>query len=145
MFTRKPFDMLKNRGGFTLLELVIVMMILGLLAGLVGPKVWKSFAKGQKQTAKAQIARLGQSLDQFRLDNYRYPTTSEGLNALVTNPGIDTWDGPYLEKNVIPLDPWNRPYNYKAPGEKGDYDLYSYGKDGTPGGEGDNRDIVSWE
>jgi len=88
---------------------------------------------------------LGSALDTFRLDVGRYPTTEEGLEVLIKDPGIDKWDGPYLKKNKIPLDPWGRPYEYKCPGEHSEYDLYSLGADGQIGGEGENRDIVSWE
>jgi general secretion pathway protein G len=133
-----------DRRGFTLIELLVVIVILGLLASLVGPRIFKNVEKGKLATAKAQIELLGQSLDQYRLDVGSYPTTSQGLDALVTNPGVDGWDGPYSKK-AVPLDPWNRPYNYQSPGAHDDYDLYSYGADGSPGGEGENRDIASWE
>jgi general secretion pathway protein G len=120
------------------------MVIIGLLAALVGPKLFPKLGKGKQAAAKAQIELLGQALDQFRLDVGRYPTTQEGLNALVSNPGIDRWDGPYLKKDV-PKDPWDRPYHYLSPGEHGEYDLFSYGRDGSPGGEGEDKDITSWE
>jgi len=130
--------------GFTLIELLVVLVILGLLAALVGPNIFKNLGKGQQGAAKAQIELLGQALDQFRLDVGRYPSTQEGLNALVTNPGIDNWQGPYLKKG-LPNDPWGRPYHYQSPGSHGEYDLVSYGKDGSPGGEGEDKDITSWE
>jgi len=130
--------------GFTLIELLVVLVILGLLAALVGPNIFKNLGKGQAGAAKAQIELLGQALDQFRLDVGRYPSTQEGLNALVTNPGIDNWQGPYLKKG-LPNDPWGRPYHYQSPGSHGEYDLVSYGKDGSPGGEGEDKDITSWE
>lgn len=95
------------------------------------------------QAAKAQIDVLSQALDQIRLDTGRYPTTAEGLNALLVNPGLRRWDGPYLKK-TIPKDPWDHSYIYKAPGEHGDYDLYSLGADGKPGGEGEKRDVTNW-
>jgi len=135
----------KRERGFTLLELLIVMMILGLLAALVGPKLFPKLGKGKQHAAKAQIELFGEALDQFRLDTGRYPTTSEGLEALIRNPGVEGWDGPYLRKNVIPKDPWGRPYHYQSPGTHGEYDLFSYGADGAPGGDGENKDIVSWE
>ncbi len=136
---------IKDRKGFTLIELLVVMVIIGLLAALVGPKLFPKLGKGKQSAAKAQIELLGQALDQFRLDTGRYPTTSEGLDALLQDPGVDGWDGPYLRKNHIPKDPWGRPYEYQSPGSHGDYDLLSYGADGSPGGDGENRDIVSWE
>jgi len=135
---------LRNRQGFTLIELLVVIVILGLLAGIVLPKYLAREKKGRQAAARTQIELLGQALDQFRLDTGRYPATSEGLNALTNNPGADGWDGPYLKK-AVPNDPWGRPYVYQAPGAHGDYDLYSYGADGTPGGDGENKDIVSWE
>ncbi|KAF0145395.1 MAG: proteinral secretion pathway protein G [Nitrospirae bacterium] len=133
----------KNQG-FTLIELLVVIVILGLLAGIVLPKYLAREKKGRQAAAKTQIELLGQALDQFRLDTGKYPNTSEGLNALMTNPGTDKWDGPYLRKTV-PNDPWGKPYIYQAPGSHGEYDLSSNGADGTPGGEGENKDLVSWE
>ncbi len=130
--------------GFTLIELLIVMVILGLLVALVGPRLFGHLGKSKLKAAKAQIELFGTALDSFRLDVGRYPTTEEGLQALRTNPGVEKWDGPYLKKEV-PLDPWNRPYVYRAPGEHGDYDLFSYGRDGSPGGEGEDQDVVSWK
>ncbi len=134
----------RDKKGFTLIELLVVMVIVGLLAALVGPKLFPNLGKGRQAAAKAQIELLGQALDQFRLDTGRYPTTEEGLSALMTNPGIDNWDGPYLKKN-LPNDPWNKPYNYQCPGTHGEYDLFSYGSDGVPGGEGEAKDVTSWE
>jgi general secretion pathway protein G len=131
--------------GFTLIEIIVVVAIVGLLLALVGPKVFSSLGKGKQAAAKAQIELLGQTLDAFRLDVGRYPTTQEGLSALITNPGIPNWDGPYLKKSEIPGDPWKKPYIYQCPGTHSEYDLYSYGLDGTPGGEGENKDILSWE
>ena len=131
--------------GFTLVELLVVMVIIGLLAALVVPTYMGRERKARSQAARAQIELLGTALDTFRLDVGRYPTTQEGLEALRTQPsGLERWDGPYLKKEV-PTDPWGKPYVYRSPGEHGPYDLLSYGADGTPGGEGDNRDIASWE
>lgn len=131
--------------GFTLVELLVVMVIIGLLAALVVPRFVRQEEKAKVQAAKAQIELLGTALDTFRLDVGRYPGTQEGLEALRRQPsGLERWDGPYLKKEV-PLDPWGKSYIYRSPGEHGPYDLLSYGADGTPGGEGDNRDLSSWE
>ena len=131
--------------GFSLIELLVVIIILGLLSALVGPKFFGKVDKAKTKTAKAQIELLGSALDSFRLDNGRYPTTDEGLDALREKPEeLKDWDGPYLPKPV-PLDPWDRAYIYTCPGEHGDYDLYSYGRDGVEGGEKIDQDVVSWE
>jgi len=132
--------------GFTLIELVVVILILGLLAGLVVPRLFKYAERAKVATAKAQISAFQTALGAFRLDTGRYPTTEEGLQALRTKPpGLDNWDGPYLPKE-IPLDPWGRAYLYKYPGDRGDEpDIISYGADGREGGEGENADVVSWK
>ena len=130
--------------GFTLLELLVVMVIIGLLAGFVGPRFFAQIGKSEVKTARAQIDALGKALDQFRLDMGRYPTSEEGLAALNERPAGDTrWTGPYLKKGVPP-DPWGSPYVYRAPGEHGEYDLLSHGKDRQPGGTGEAEDLVSW-
>ena len=136
---------IEDRRGFTLVEMLVVLVIVGLLLALVGPKVFSKLGKGKQTAAKAQIELLGQTLDHFRLDVGRYPTTQEGLAALMTNPGIPNWDGPYINKKDVPNDPWGKPYMYQCPGTHGEYDLSSYGMDGTPGGEGENKDVLSWE
>ncbi len=136
---------MKDTKGFTLIELLIVVTIIMLIAGLVGQNVFKRLGKGKQAVAKAQIDMLSASLKDVRLDTGRYPGTQEGLQALVQNPGVENWDGPYPEKKVIPKDPWGKPYQYQSPGQQGEFDLYSYGKDGSPGGEGEDKDIVSWE
>jgi general secretion pathway protein G len=130
--------------GFTLVEMLVVMVIISLIAALVGPRLFPKLGKGKQSAARAQIELLGQGLDHFRLDVGRHPTTQEGLNALMVNPGIDNWDGPYLKKDT-PIDPWGKPYQYQCPGTHGDYDLFSYGRDGAPGGEGEDQDVVSWK
>ena len=130
--------------GFTLLELLVVMVIIGLLVGYVGPKYFAQIGKSEVKAAKSQIDSLGKALDQYRLDTGHYPTTEQGLNALVTKPANEPkWDGSYLAK-ALPPDPWGRTYVYKEPGEHGDYDLLSLGKDGQAGGAGENADITSW-
>jgi len=130
--------------GFTLVEILVVMVIIGLIAALVGPRLFPKLGKGKQSAAKAQIELLGQTLDQFRLDTGRYPSTQAGLNVLMVNPGIEKWEGPYLKKE-LPNDPWGKPYNYQYPGTHGEYDLFSYGRDGALGGEGEDQDIVSWK
>lgn len=130
--------------GFTLLELLVVMVIIGLLAAYVGPKYFSQIGKSEIKITKAQIDALEQALDAYRLDVGRYPSTEQGLAALEAKPSNEAkWQGPYLKK-AVPLDPWGKPYQYRAPGEKGEFDLYSFGKDGQAGGEGENADITNW-
>jgi general secretion pathway protein G len=130
--------------GFTLLELLVVMVIIGLLAGYVGPKYFSQVGKSEVKAAMAQIDALEKALDTYRLDTGHYPGTELGLNALMTQPASEPkWQGPYLKK-AIPPDPWGKPYIYKQPGEHGEFDLFSYGKDGQPGGSGDAVDITNW-
>ena len=124
----------KSQSGFTLIELLVVMVIIGLLAALVVPKFFGHVDKAMQQDAQAQIELLGQALDLYRLENHKYPNTDEGLKAIAA----------YLKKE-IPKDPWGKNYTYTSPGEHGDYDLVSYGADSVEGGEGNNRDIVSWK
>jgi general secretion pathway protein G len=136
---------MRNQQGFTLIELLVVMIIIGLLAALVGPRFIRQEERAKVKAAKAQIELLGTALDTFRLDVGRYPTSQEGLEALLRQPGgLERWDGPYLKK-ALPQDPWGTAYGYRSPGEHGPFDIVSYGADKTPGGEGDNRDISSWE
>jgi general secretion pathway protein G len=135
----------RRAGGFTLIELMIVLFILGLLAALVAPRLMSRLGKAKQKTAQAQIQLLATALDLFHLDAGRYPTTEEGLKALREKPeNLPAWGGPYLDKSV-PKDPWGRPYVYKSPGEHGPYDLYSLGADGAEGGEGENQDITNWQ
>ena len=130
--------------GFTLLELLVVMVIIGMLAGFVAPKFFAQIGKSEVKTAHAQLDALEKSLDQYRIDVGQYPTSEQGLSALNERPaGESKWAGPYLKKGV-PLDPWGKPYQYKFPGEHGDFDLMSYGKDGQAGGTGEAEDIVNW-
>lgn len=130
--------------GFTLLELLVVMVIIGLLAGIVAPQYFAQIGKSNAKVARAQIESFGQALDQYRLDVGQYPTTEQGLLALRTVPQqVARWQGPYLKRD-IPEDPWGRAYQYKRPGQHGEYDLVSFGADGQPGGDGENADVVSW-
>jgi general secretion pathway protein G len=130
--------------GFTLLELLVVMVIIGLLAGYVAPKYFSQVGKSEVKVAQAQIDSLEKALDQYRLDTGRYPAGEQGLASLTARPGNEPkWQGPYLKKQVPP-DPWGKPYVYKYPGEHGEYDLFSYGKDGQPGGTGEAADITNW-
>jgi general secretion pathway protein G len=127
--------------GFTLLELLVVIVILGMLAAYVAPRYFSQIGKSEAAVARAQIEAFEKALDQFRLDVNRYPTTQEGLAALVVRPGgAGKWAGPYLKK-AVPNDPWGRPYVYRAPGAKSDFELLSLGKDGSPGGNDENADI----
>ncbi len=135
----------RRQDGFTLLELLVVMVIIGLLVGYVAPQYFKQVGKSEVKTARAQIDSLGKALDLYRLSTGHYPTTEQGLAALVDKPANEAkWDGPYLKKG-LPPDPWGNPYIYKQPGDHGEYDIISYGKDGIAGGTGDAADIGNWE
>jgi general secretion pathway protein G len=145
MHTMTRIGARRREAGFTLVELLVVMVILGLLAALVVPSYLGRERKARAQAAKTQVELLGTALDTFRLDIGRYPTSQEGLAALRSAPsGLSRWDGPYLKKDV-PLDPWGRAYTYESPGQHGEYDLSTLGADGAPGGDGDARDIGSWQ
>jgi general secretion pathway protein G len=134
----------RKHSGFTLLELLVVIVIIGLLAGYVAPRYFEQLGKSEAKAAKAQIASFEKALDTYRLDVGRYPSTEQGLAALVARPQNEPkWSGPYLAK-AVPVDPWGKPYQYKSPGEHGDYDLLSFGKDGQPGGSGDAADVTNW-
>jgi general secretion pathway protein G len=136
-----PKETRKTISGFTLLELLVVVVIIGLLAGFVAPRYFGQVGKSEVNVAKAQLDALEKALDQYRLDTGRYPSAELGLKALVERPANEPkWNGPYLRK-AIPLDPWGKPYLYRIPGEKAEFDLLSYGKDGQPGGAGENADI----
>jgi general secretion pathway protein G len=137
--------LLRRNTGFTLIEMLIVMVILGLLAALVGPRMFGKVEKSKQKAAKAQISLFETAIDAYRLDVGTYPTSEMGLQALRVKPeGVEKWDGPYLPKE-IPLDPWGNPFDYRSPGEHGEYDIISYGQDKSPGGEKNNQDIVSWK
>lgn len=138
-----------RKRGFTLIEILVVIVVIAILATLVAPNVFQHVSTAKTSTAKSQIEMIGTALDAYRLDNGQYPTTQQGLEALITKPTIDppaTWRGPYLRKE-IPLDPWNEPYVYLAPGEVNTtgFDLLSYGADKKAGGEGENADVLSWK
>lgn len=133
----------KKQGGFTLLELLVVMVIIGLLAAYVGPRYFAQIGRSEQGAARAQIESFAKALDTYRLDVGSYPSTEAGLSALVAKPGNELkWQGPYLQK-AVPQDPWGRPYIYKGPvgSGNGDFELLSYGKDGQPGGDAENADI----
>jgi general secretion pathway protein G len=143
--TNGKISPLYRENGFTLIELLVVLVILGLLAGLVGPQVLRYLGGAKSDTAKLQIEELGAGLDLYHLETGSYPTSEEGLSALVEQPvGASNWNGPYLKKKTIPKDPWGNDYHYRSPGENGMYDLYSLGQDNMEGGEGDAADVVSW-
>lgn len=130
--------------GFTLLELLVVVVIIGLLASFVAPRYFAQVGKSEVQVARAQIDALEKALDQYRLDTRRYPSVDQGLKVLVERPlNEPQWNGPYLRK-VVPLDPWGRPYLYRAPGTRAEFDLVSYGRDGLPGGAGEDADITNF-
>jgi general secretion pathway protein G len=132
--------------GFTLIELLVVLAIIGMLAGLVGPQVVKHLGESKTKTARLQIEELSSALDMYRLDVGRYPATDEGLAALIEQPSnAKVWNGPYLRKKRVPVDPWNNPYHYASPGQHGKFDLFTLGADNAEGGEGEDQDVVSWE
>jgi general secretion pathway protein G len=130
--------------GFTLVEILVVITIIGLIMGLVGPRVLNYLTESKAKAAKIQIESFASALDLLFLDAGRYPTTSEGLGALVQRPGsLNGWNGPYLKGGAVPADPWGNPYLYRSPGQRGAYDIMSYGADGQEGGTGTASDITS--
>ena len=134
-----------RQAGFTLVELLVVLVILGLLAGLVGPQVLGYLGGSRTKTARLQIDQLGAALDLYKLDTGNYPTTQDGLHALLAPPpGSKNWHGPYLKKGDVPNDPWGNAYHYRRPGQHGEYDLYSLGSDNQEGGEGEAQDVTNW-
>ncbi len=140
-----------SSAAFTLIEMLVVVVIVAVLAGLVGPRLFRNIGKAKTNAARAQIELLGLALDNYRLDNDQYPTTEQGIDALVREPDIEPyandWDGPYLKKLEVPLDPWDQPYQYISPGEVNmdSYDLFTLGKDGEVGGDDEDQDVYSWE
>ena len=132
--------------GFTLIELLVVLAILGLLAGLVGPRVLGQLGGAKTKTVAVQIKDLEQAAELFKLDVGRFPNQNEGLEALVVKPaGAPGWNGPYLKKGGVPKDPWGNAYHYEVPGKRSDLDIYSLGADNAPGGDGENADVGSWD
>ena len=132
--------------GMTLIEILVVLTLIGIVMGIVGGNYLGQGEKAKQKAAKIEIEQIGQTLDLFRLEVGRYPTTQEGLQALITAPtGVPNWNGPYWKKSTLPKDPWTNEYKYASPGQHGAYDLWSYGADGKEGGEGVNKDITSWE
>ena len=134
-----------GQGGFTLVEILVVMVILGLLFGLVGPRVIDYLSRAKMDIARLQMENLATALDLYRLDVGGYPSQEEGLRALVAEPaGTERWNGPYLKKENSLIDPWGEPYEYRAPGDHGEYDLFTLGADGRDGGDGEDADVTSW-
>ena len=144
MTTRGSHPRRRERG-LTLVELLVVLLIIGLIAAFAVPQVMRYLGGARQDSAAIQINQLSGILDLYRLDVGHYPTRSEGLDALLEKPsGAEGWNGPYVKKAESLVDPWGRPYQYRVPGEHGDFDLYSLGADGTEGGQGENADVVSW-
>lgn len=136
----------RKKAGFTLIELLVVLVILGLLAGMVGPNVMKYIGSSKVEVARAQLEDLSAGLDLFKLDVGRYPNNEEGLRVLIkTSDDIMGWNGPYLRKKKLPLDPWNGDYIYQYPGLENDYDLFTLGGDREPDGSGEDSDISAWD
>ena len=146
MRDRYNFNKSSLQTGFSLIELLVVLTIIALLGAVVGPQVMKHLGGAKADTTRMQIEDLGAALDLYYLDNGDYPNSDEGLSALVEAPaGVERWNGPYLKKKKLPQDGWGNTFHYASPGKNGSYDLYSYGADNAAGGEGENRDVVSWE
>ena len=145
--SRQPV-VVARRPGFTLIEILVVLAVIAVLAALVAPNVFQRLGQAKSDATRAQIEMLGAALDAYRLDNGRYPTTDQGLEALWREPDIEplprNWRGPYLRR-AVPLDPWGNEYHYRFPGEHGQFDIWSNGADGQPGGEGENRKIGNWQ
>jgi len=138
--------MRRNMSGMTLIEILVVLVLIGIVLGIVGGNFIGRGEKAKADAAKIEIGQIGQSLDLFKLEVGRYPTSQEGLQALISAPpGLANWNGPYWKKSTLPKDPWGNEYRYSAPGQHGPYDIMSYGADGKEGGEGANKDILSWQ
>jgi len=142
MNTKRPLA----QRGMTLIEILVVLVLIGIVLGIVGGNFIGRGEKAKADAAKIEIGQIGQSLDLFKLEVGRYPTSQEGLQALISAPpGLANWNGPYWKKSTLPKDPWGNEYRYSAPGQHGPYDIMSYGADGKEGGEGANKDILSWQ
>jgi len=142
MNTKRPLA----QRGMTLIEILVVLVLIGIVLGIVGGNFIGRGEKAKADAAKIEIGQIGQSLDLFKLEVGRYPTSQEGLQALISAPpGLPNWNGPYWKKSTLPKDPWGNEYRYSAPGQHGPYDIMSYGADGKEGGEGANKDILSWQ
>jgi len=142
----KSMNQYRAQRGFTLLELLVVLVILGLLAAVAGPQVMKHVGGAKSSTAKLQIEEFGAALDMFKLEVGRYPNSQEGLQALSEAPsGATNWNGPYLKKKTVPKDPWGNDYHFESPGQHGVFDIYSYGADNREGGEGEDKDVLNWQ
>lgn len=140
-----PAAALRSEAGFSLIELLVVLSIVLLLTTVAVPQFMRYLDRAKSDSAKVAIENIGTSLDMYRLDVGRYPTESEGLRALTSAPeNLPRWNGPYLKRAGMTIDPWSREYRYAIPGKHGDYDLYSYGADAREGGEGPNKDVTSW-
>jgi len=136
----------RRERGFTLIELLVVLVILGLLGAIVGPRVMKYLSSAKSDSARLQVQDFAGTLDLYKLELGRYPTTDEGLKALVEAPSnAEGWNGPYLKKKEVPKDPWGNEYSYRFPGQHGEFDVYSLGADNAEGGDGENKDVASWE
>jgi general secretion pathway protein G len=136
----------RRQRGMTLIEILVVLVLIGIVMGVVAGNFIGRGEEAKRKAAKIEIEQIGQTLDLYKLETGRYPTTQEGLQALITAPpGVNNWNGPYWKKSIIPKDPWGNEYKYASPGQHGAYDIYSYGADGKEGGEGANKDITSWE
>ncbi len=137
--------LLKDNRGFSLIEIMVVMIIIGLLASFIGPQLFGKLGKAKQTTAKAQIEMLMAALDAYRLDVGKYPSQQEGLEALVRDPGESDWTGPYLAKTKVPVDPWKHPYLYRNPGQNSEVEISSLGNDNKEGGDGEDGDVNSWD
>ena len=143
----KRINATRGSRGFSLLELLVVLLLLGAFAGIFAPKIFGQAEKAKQKAAKLEIDQIGQALDLYKLEIGRYPTSQEGLAALMTAPsGASNWNGPYLKRNAVPKDPWSNEYRYLSPGDQNrPYDIISLGTDGKEGGDGDGKDINSWQ